>query len=119
MFATLERLTGPASSAHEIAERVLEFNDYSMKGIARSKREAENSDAVVLDIDYDRLKRNPIETVVQIYDRLGLSYTSQFDERMKGWLSTQNVWDPKRVGAHKYAPDDFGLSRKKLMAMEP
>jgi hypothetical protein len=118
LFATVERLTGPASSVHEIAERVLEFNNYSMKGIARSKSEAENSDATVVDIDYQQLKRSPIETVAQIYASLGLELTDQFSERMTEWIAHRNTWDPSRVGAHRYTPEDFGLSRCKLHKME-
>lgn len=64
-----------------------------------------------LDVRYPDLVRDPIGTVAAICDWAGLPLTAVADRRMRRFLAD----DPSRQhGAHRYAPEDFGLRRAEV-----
>ena len=119
LISIAELLIRPPSRSEDIVDRVLNFNHHSMQGMRRSRDEAESNQATVIDIDYRILKRAPIETVAEIYEQIGFHFSDQYRAIMQNWLEHKNIWDPNKRGAHKYSPEEFGLSRKTLERMEP
>ena len=119
LISIAELLIRPPSRNEDIVDRVLNFNYHSMRGMKRGRDEAESNQATVIDIDYQILKTAPIETVAGIYEKIGFHFSDQYSSVMKNWLQHKNIWDPSKRGAHKYSPEEFGLSRKSLKRLEP
>jgi hypothetical protein len=79
-------------------------------------REARNDPAVnnaVLDVQYDQLVKDPMQTVKDIYAHFGVPWSVEYEERLKNFLSNH----PKdKHGAHHYTPEQFGQSADELNA---
>lgn len=66
-----------------------------------------------VDVLYARLRRDPVAAVGEIYDRLGLEFTSAFEGAIRDWLGA----NPQgKHGAHRYSLADFGLDRPAIEA---
>ncbi|MCY2932364.1 MAG: sulfotransferase [Planctomycetota bacterium] len=60
------------------------------------------------DVLYDRLRRDPIAAVADLYGRLGLEYTPAFEAAMRDWLAN----NPQgKYGPHRYSLEEFGLDQ--------
>jgi hypothetical protein len=66
-----------------------------------------------VDVLYDRLCRDPVAVVGEIYARLGLEYTPAFEASMRDFL-TRNPQG--KHGQHRYSLEQFGLSRPAVEA---
>ena len=65
-----------------------------------------HNDTKVLDILYDDLTAQPIETVHRIYDYFGLTLSEQFESAMRNWLQE----NPQgKQGRNSYSLEEFGL----------
>lgn len=65
----------------------------------------------VLDIRYEDLTTEPIETVKKIYDRFDVPYSTGFEDKLVNYISQH----PKnKHGRHQYSPEQFGLSYQEL-----
>ena len=60
-----------------------------------------------LDVYYDDLLCNPMQTIKHIYNFLGLILTPQIEQAMVNSLSENRQ---HKYGVHKYCLQDFGLS---------
>jgi len=69
-------------------------------------------DAIV-DVYYDELVRDPLNTVRTIYDRLGLSFSSEFERRLAEFVAKN---PQNKHGRHRYSAGDFGLSDAEIRA---
>ena len=57
---------------------------------------------------YERLRRDPVAVVGEVYARLGLQVSPAFEADMRDWLAR----NPQgKHGAHRYSLADFGLDR--------
>ncbi|MBX3450321.1 MAG: sulfotransferase [Planctomycetaceae bacterium] len=87
--------------------------------LARPQQRADRvpvSDRRVLQIDYQHLVDNPIETVTGIYHHFEIPLPQDMVERMKKWLSDN---PQNKHGKHKYSLEQFGLSPESLVAAFP
>jgi hypothetical protein len=66
----------------------------------------ETNPDIVYDVYYDRLIDDPIGTVKEIYNHFGLSWSDNYEERLKVYVrdNPQN-----KYGKHHYCAEDFGL----------
>ncbi len=62
-----------------------------------------------LDVQYADLTRNPIGTVQRIYEYHGYTYSDDFEERMKQWLTDNRQ---HKHGPHRYSLEEYGLSEE-------
>jgi hypothetical protein len=62
-----------------------------------------------LDINYEAIERDPVQTVEQIYDFLGWPVTDEARQRMQSFLAA----NPKnKHGVHRYSLEQYGLDRQ-------
>ncbi len=62
-----------------------------------------------LDINYEAIERDPVQTVEQIYDFLGWPLTDEARQRMQSFLTA----NPKnKHGVHRYSLEEYGLNRE-------
>jgi Sulfotransferase family len=65
----------------------------------------------VLDLRYDDLVRDPLAAVASVCDFAGIRWTGAAERRVRRFLDR----NPQgRHGVHRYAPEEFGLSRLDL-----
>lgn len=77
----------------------------------RRCREDPAVDNAVLDVQYDQMVKEPLQTIRDIYARFGVPWTAQYEERLKAFISSH----PKdQHGAHRYTPEQFGQSAEEL-----
>jgi hypothetical protein len=65
----------------------------------------------VLDVHYARLMRDPIPEMRRIHDFLELEWTPASEAAIQGWIHAN---PQNKYGRHRYALEDFGLSRDGL-----
>jgi LPS sulfotransferase NodH len=64
--------------------------------------------AKIVDVQYERLVRDPVACVREVYDRLGEAWSPEHGERIEAFMKAR----PKgRFGGHEYAAEDFGTTR--------
>ncbi|MCY2927033.1 MAG: sulfotransferase [Planctomycetota bacterium] len=64
--------------------------------------------SLFVDVLYERLRRDPVAVVGEVYARLGLQVSPAFEADMRDWLAR----NPQgKHGAHRYSLADFGLDR--------
>lgn len=64
-----------------------------------------------VDVHFDRLLREPIETVAEAYAKMNRAFTDEHAERIRVYLRDK----PKgKFGAHRYSPEDWGFSAAEL-----
>jgi hypothetical protein len=54
---------------------------------------------------------DPLGQVQRIYDAIGMDFTSDARDAMTGWLAEDSR---KKLAAHKYTPEEFGLSKEQI-----
>lgn len=64
-----------------------------------------------IDVHYGDLYSKPIETLHELYERLGLTLSDAAVDAMRGWLSTQVR---AKFHEHRYTLDQFGLDKAAL-----
>ena len=81
------------------------------RGLEHTMKVRARSPGQFLDVQFADTVKKPLEVVKRIYEFIGWSLTPEAETAMKQWL----VEDEKaRVGAHEYAPEDYGLSEDQL-----
>ncbi len=64
-----------------------------------------------VDVHFDALMRDPVDTLEQAYERMGRPFTSEHADRIRAYLRDK----PKgKFGAHRYAPEDWGFTAESL-----
>jgi hypothetical protein len=64
-----------------------------------------------VDVHFDRLMRDPVDTLAQAYARMGRDFTGAHAERIRAYLRDK----PKgKFGTHRYAPEDWGFTAQSL-----
>ena len=66
-----------------------------------------------VDVSYPSLVADPVATVADVYQRLGLSLEPAVEGQMRRWL-TENPRD--QGGRHRYDPERFGLPPERVRA---
>jgi hypothetical protein len=96
--------------------RMAEINKKMYSHYLEAGRKARIDPAVnnaVLDVQYDQLVKDPMQTVKDIYAHFGTPWSDEYQERLKNFLSDH----PKdKHGAHRYTPEQFGQSADELNA---
>jgi hypothetical protein len=64
-------------------------------------------DAGFVDLDYERMRRRPLEVIANLYPRLGLELSAEAALAMQRTLTRE---PQHKHGQHRYALADFGLS---------
>lgn len=108
----IQTLTGTFSDADHtryIAEHWTEMLDTSIQRIEAFR--AARPEVTIVDVHYDDLVAEPVETVAQVYQRVGDQLSADARAAMAGYLE---VRDQHRAGAHRYDPAQFGLDPGQL-----
>jgi hypothetical protein len=59
-----------------------------------------------IDVSYHDVMADPLRTVERIYERSGLKVSDEHAANIRDWVAHN---PPTLHGAHKYAPEDFGM----------
>jgi len=71
----------------------------------------------VVDYSFDQVTKHPLDTVKDIYYRLGLELTAEALNKMQNWLEKDLILGKKGAsGLHEYKPEWFGLDPKAIEA---
>jgi hypothetical protein len=65
----------------------------------------------IVDCLYAELFSNPIAMVKKIYETFSLDYTEEFEQRMKGYLQSNQQG---KYGRHRYSLEEYGLDAESL-----
>nr|VFJ74706.1 MAG: Sulfotransferase family protein [Candidatus Kentron sp. FM]VFJ75302.1 MAG: Sulfotransferase family protein [Candidatus Kentron sp. FM]VFK21784.1 MAG: Sulfotransferase family protein [Candidatus Kentron sp. FM] len=84
-----------------------------MNGLSRQahKIREEAKPGQFLDIHYEDLVNNPIDTVARIYDYHGYGYSGHFETNMRAWLAGNRQ---HKHGVHRYTLAEYGLEAANL-----
>ena len=106
LYANMRSIATEDLQIERIGRQVLEtWSCYLEDGI-RKRIERPNKAHHILDIQFEELVRNPIDTVKSIYRYFDLTLTSETLERMRAYLVTHVR---HRHGVHRYEMETFGL----------
>eukprot|EP01100_Stratorugosa_tubuloviscum_P001202 TRINITY_DN1267_c3_g1_i1.p1 TRINITY_DN1267_c3_g1~~TRINITY_DN1267_c3_g1_i1.p1 ORF type:complete len:473 (-),score=192.31 TRINITY_DN1267_c3_g1_i1:240-1658(-) len=85
----------------EIANRIMQYRD----SLPAQKQQN------FIDVDYDQLVKNPIETVRSIYKQSNKQFTPEFEQLIKDYL----LQNPQgKHGRAEYTNEEFGLSETQI-----
>lgn len=74
--------------------------------MAFRKSHPELEESRVIDVDYNNTVKRPIDTVRNIYQRLGYTYTKEFEALMQAYIEE----NPQgKGGRNQYSLEMFGL----------
>lgn len=92
-----------------VLELLWESMDTFIKRLVEFRRK--NTSTPVMDIHYEDLIAQPIDTVRKIYQDFGISWSQEFEHAMIVWLrdNPQN-----KYGRHNYTLEEFGLKRETI-----
>lgn len=65
----------------------------------------------VLDVQYENLVKDPVQTVKDIYAHFGILWTGMSEEHLQIFL---NQHPKDKHGAHRYTPEQFGQNKHEL-----
>ncbi|CAF1145456.1 unnamed protein product [Adineta steineri] len=92
-----------------VVEQLLNVYDVIIRRIVEFRRT--NRDVPVLDILYDDLLAQPIDTVRRIYQHFNMAWSEDFEQAMLGWLRD----NPQgKQGRNTYTLEEFGLDRETI-----
>ena len=92
-----------------VAELMLQVVDVIIQRIIEFRRS--NRDIPVLDVLYEDLLAQPIDTVRKIYEHFGLTWSMDFEQAMLTWLRE----NPQgKQGRNTYTLEEFGLKRETI-----
>jgi hypothetical protein len=103
-----------ASEQTPIEDVAREWAEYVIDGIDRSINARESGivpPSQVVDVQYQSFAANPIGTVAVAYDQLGLRFTTEAENNMRGFLAAQPA---QEHGGHHYTFAQTGLDEKAL-----
>ncbi|HUI28531.1 MAG TPA: sulfotransferase [Candidatus Kryptonia bacterium] len=109
LASLLTMLRKLASDATTIAAGAAEFAPYLVEGLDRSVAARENGTVPadrVIDVQFKAFMADPLATIREIYQRLGLELTRDAETRMRAFLAA-NPQD--KHGRHRYSFADTGL----------
>ena len=75
------------------------------------RKEHPEKEEQIFDCTYEELFSNPIEMVKTIYQKFGLEYTEEFEERMKVYLENNKQG---KYGRHKYSLEEYGFKGESI-----
>lgn len=82
--------------------------DRIIRRILSFRQNEKSSNHPVIDVMYEDLMSKPVDTVRQIYDQLGFSWSNEFETSMIKWLEE----NPQgKQGRHVYNLSDYDLNR--------
>jgi len=97
----------PLAIGREVTARWLSATDLA----ARTRRSQPELNERFLDVSYNDLVRDPLQTLSRIYSRLDLETDEQSTSAVKSWLSK----NPKgRYGTHEYDARFFDINRDEV-----
>jgi hypothetical protein len=112
MFYSAHRAVTNDINPRRMAEINKKMYTHYLEGGQKSRSDPAVNNAV-LDVQYDQLVKDPLQTVKDIYAHFGVPWTAEYEERLKSFLSNH----PKdKHGAHHYTPEQFGQSAEELNA---
>jgi hypothetical protein len=91
----------------KIGEEVLDMVDHVNERFMRARSSL--SAAYFCDVHYDRLTRDPISVLHDIYAYLGLAFDADMQARAKQWVAAETA---EKSGVHRYDLGDFGLDEQ-------
>ena len=100
-----------------VAEQVMFYNEQATTSIKKADAEATADRSIHL--DYRSLTSEPVKTVRQVCDWLGLEFSEVYEHTVTDWVTQRNPYDPSRVGRHHYDAAFFGLDARELDELEP
>lgn len=110
MFYSAHRAVTNDINPQRLAEINKKMYTHYLEGGRKSRSDPAVNNAV-LDVQYDQLVADPMQTVKDIYVHFGISWTDQYEERLLAFISQH----PKdKHGAHRYTPEQFGQSTEEL-----
>jgi len=75
------------------------------------RKEHPEKEEQIFDCMYEKLFSNPIAMVKTIYQKFGLEYTEEFEERMKVYLENNKQG---KYGRHKYSLEEYGFKKESI-----
>jgi len=75
------------------------------------RKEHPEKEEQIFDCMYEELFSDPIAMVKRVYQKFGLEYTGEFEERMKVYLENNRQG---KYGRHKYSLDEYGFKAESV-----
>jgi hypothetical protein len=91
----------------KIGEEVLDIVEHVNERFMRARSNLPT--AYFCDVHYDRLTRDPISVLHDIYAHLGLAFDADMQAQAKQWVAAETA---EKSSAHRYDLGDFGLDEQ-------
>jgi Sulfotransferase family len=91
----------------KIGEETLDMVDQVTRRFMRAR--ASLPAGTFCDVHYDRLTREPMAVLQDVYAHLGLAFDDDMQAQAQQWLAAEAT---KKTGEHRYALGDFGLDEQ-------
>ena len=109
LIQTLSSTFTDADHTRYIADHWTAMLDTSIQRVEAFR--AAHPDHTVIDVRYDDLVADPVQTVATVYEQLGDELAPQARGAMADFVAAR---DTHRAGAHQYDPAEFGLDAGEL-----
>ena len=110
MFYSAHRAVTNDINPQRLAEVNRKMYTHYLVGGQKARSDPIVNDAI-LDVQYENLVKDPMQTVKNIYAHFGVPWTGHFEEQLRYFLSQH----PKdKHGMHHYDPEQFGQTRQEL-----
>jgi hypothetical protein len=106
---TLQEINCDGQTPEKIGEFCLEQLQAGVSRMLESR--ARNKTNKFIDVSYQNLVKNPLETVKQIYQNLGREVSSEAIAAMENWLAENRQ---HKSGKHNYSLQQFGLEPENI-----
>jgi hypothetical protein len=96
---------------HQFAKLVRKFIKNFVMVPFHYRKEHSERDGQIIDCIYAELFSEPIATVKSVYQKFGLEYTEEFEQRMKVYLANNKQG---KYGRHKYSLEEYELKAESI-----
>lgn len=111
LTAILQRAFGTGVDPYEAGEEVLQRWGFGVSRVLRYRAQREAQTEQFIDVHYDDLVQDPVDTMATLYSELGWDFTDPHARRVLEYLCAR---PQARQGVHRYGLREFGLDSARV-----
>lgn len=112
MVAAMQSAVGGGQDKKAIGRSVMELWSAAVARATRLRAEHPELEARIIDMAHRDVVADPAGAVRRVYERFGLPFTPELDERIASFLRENP--SASRLGKHKHSPEEFGIDRAEV-----
>jgi hypothetical protein len=113
-IAGLQAAVGQGGDKHAVGRSVVDMWSTAMARATQARLDNPALEARIIDIAHRDMVHDPIGSVRRIYDRFGLPFPPDLEQRITTFLAENPA--AARMGKHKHSPEEFGIDPDEVHA---